>query len=124
MDAFTVDGIYKALLVFLAICGAITTVGKAVEVINSLRKPSKDAKVALEDILKRYEKRFENDTKRFEKGEERMSRIEADLDDFHQGQFHTCMCLKALLNHELHNGNSEEMVEAATNMDKWLVKRR
>lgn len=124
MDAFTVDGIYKALLVVLAICGAITTVGKAAETINSLRKPSKDAQAATEAVLQEYRKRFENDTKRFERGEERMDRIEADLDDFHQGQYHTCMCLKALLGHELHNGNAEEMVEAATNMDKWLVKRR
>ena len=124
MEALTVDSVYGALLVLLAICGAIATIGKAIDTINGWCKPRKDADAAIDGTLQKYEKRFENDAKRFERGEERMGRIEADLDDFHQGQYHTCMCLKALLNHELHNGNSEEMIEAANNMDKWLVKRR
>lgn len=124
MDALTVDSVYGALLVLLAICGAIATIGKAIDTINGWRKPQRDAKSTFEAMTQKCEKRFENDNRRFERGEERMAKIEEELDDFHQGQFHTCMCLKALLNHELHNGNSEEMIEAASNMDKWLVKRR
>lgn len=117
MGDFSADSVYNALLVLLAICGAITTIGKALEVVNSWRKPGKAAKEATEETLQAFEKRFE-------KGERRMGRIEADLDDFHDGQFHMCMCIKALIGHELHNGNTQEMLDASSNMDKWLAKRR
>ena len=40
------------------------------------------------------------------------------------GQRELCFGVQALLNHELHNGNADEMARASENINKWLVERK
>ena len=44
MSGITGEQIYTAALVFLAVCGAVTTIGKAIEVIRNWRKPADSLK--------------------------------------------------------------------------------
>lgn len=46
-----------------------------------------------------------------------------ELRDLHAGQTELCRGVQALLEHELHNGNNEEMQAASTSLGKWLRNR-
>lgn len=43
-----------------------------------------------------------------------------EVKDLHAGQSAMCRGVQALLEHELHNGNEEEMKAAADGIGKWL----
>lgn len=98
MNGITGEQIYTAALVFLAVCGAVTTIGKAIEVIRNWRKPA--------DSLKH-----------------KVAKHEEQLMILKEGQRVTCEALMALLGHELHNGNSDEMQEASRKLNQYLVNR-
>lgn len=117
MENFTIDSIYSALLVFLAICGAVTVVGKAVDTVKGWRKPRQVANDAVGDVLANHSERLDRDKRRLDKHDD-------DLDDLKEGVRVQCVAIKALLEHELHNGNSTEMKDASDGLDKWLINRR
>lgn len=98
MNGITGGQIYTAALVFLAGCGAVTTIGKAVEAIRNWRKPA--------DSLKH-----------------KVARHDEQLVALKEGQRVTCEALMALLGHELHNGNADEMQEASRKLNQYLVNR-
>ena len=98
MNGITGEQIYTAALVFLAVCGAVTTIGKAIEVIRNWRKPA--------DSLKH-----------------KVAKHEEQLMILKEGQRVTCEALMALLGHELHNGTSDEMQEASRKLNQYLVNR-
>ena len=98
MNGITVEQIYTVALVFLAGCGAVTTIGKAVEVIRNWRKPA--------DSLKH-----------------KVARHDEQLAALKEGQRVTCEARMALLGHELHNGNADEMQEASRKLNQYLVNR-
>lgn len=109
MEQFTVEDVYKALLVILAICAAIITVGKAFDVIKGWRKPSLDTTKAVEDKLA-ADKRV-------------LDRHEDELRDLKQGQSLMLQSLNALLEHAIHDGNVDEMIEAQKAITKYLIGR-
>lgn len=98
MDGFTAGQVYAAALVFLAVCGAVTTIGKAVEVIRGWLRPGASVK-------------------------SKVDRHEKQLGDLKDGQKVCCKALIALLGHELHNGNADEMQEASKELNDYLVNR-
>lgn len=98
MSEITGGQIYTAALVFLAGCGAVTTIGKAIEVIRNWRKPAGSLK-------------------------HKVARHEEQLAALKDGQCVMCEALMALLGHELHNGNSDEMQEASRKLNQYLVNR-
>lgn len=46
-----------------------------------------------------------------------------ELDDLHAGQTELCRGVQALLEHALHNGNTDEMQAASASIGKWLRNR-
>ena len=50
--------------------------------------------------------------------------LEGRMDEMDQFQAVMCRTMLALLNHELHNGNADEMARASENINKWLVERK
>ena len=109
MDNFSPDDIYKALLVFLAICAALITVGKAIDVIKGWRKPSLETTKSVEEKLA-ADKRT-------------LDRHEEELRDLKQGQALMLQSLNALLEHAIHNGNTTEMEKAAHDITRYLINR-
>lgn len=50
----------------------------------------------------------------------RVDAHDSDIQDLHAGQSALCRGVQALLEHELHNGNDEEMRAASDSIGKWL----
>ena len=112
MENFTVEQFYSALLVFLAVCGAIVAIGKTIDVIRSWRKPSGDLRAE----VARHMDFFAADKRR-------LDAHESELLALAEGQKVSCIALIALLEHELHNGNTEEMQDASKRLNEYLVSR-
>lgn len=116
MNGVDVNGLYNAFIIFLALCGAVATIGKAVDTIKAWKKPHKDADDAFSAALKRHGDQLDRDKRR-------LDNHDMELDDIRDGQRALCAGVKALLEHALHNGNSDEMKEASAGIDKWLISR-
>ena len=54
---------------------------------------------------------------------QRLDEHEKRLDDLRNGMTAMCAGVQALLEHELHNGNADEMQTASREIDKWLRER-
>lgn len=98
-----------AVLVFLALCGSIVAVDKCVSTIRGWFKPSSNHWSAVEKMLA-------ND-------KARLDQHERVIDDLKKGQRVICLGVQELLEHELHNGNAEEMKKASNNINRYLVER-
>ena len=101
--------IESAGLVFFAALGGIVTVDKAARVIQGWFRPA-------DDLVARHSKMLATD-------KERLDRHEREISDLRGGQRVLCMGVQALLEHELHNGNGEQMQTAANDLQKYLVNR-
>lgn len=112
MEGFTLEQVYSAVLVMLAICGAIITVGKTVDVIRSWRKPAGNLR-----------KEMDKHMQFFVADKQRLDRHDSELLTLSEGQKVSCIALIALLEHELHNGNTEEMQEASKRLNEYLINR-
>ena len=106
MENLAPNDLWTALLVFLAICAAIVTIGKAIETIKKIKVPSTDIMTMLA-----------NDKHKLEQHDK-------ELIDLKDGLQQMCSGVVALLNHELRDGNSDEMDQAARNINDWLIHRR
>ena len=71
---------------------------------------------ALEDRVADHDKKLATDKSRLDAHERR-------LDDIQRGLMTDCAGTQALLDHELHNGNSAEMELASAAIKKWLRER-
>lgn len=112
MDGITANDLLGAVVVVLACCGAIATVGKAVDTFRAWRKPQSDlaARVTGHDA-------------QFAALERQLKKHEADIEKLTEGQRNMCAGVLALLEHELHNGNADQMIKASQDINEWLIKR-
>lgn len=106
---FSPEFIIIAFGVFLALAGAIVTIGKAYDVIKSWRNPREQADQTLAQC------RLDLETQKARADEQA-----DEINVLRNGLIVTCQGVKALLEHALHNGNTGEMVEASKAIDKWL----
>ena len=109
MENFDLTDIYKAILVILAICAAIITVGKAIDVIKGWRKPALDTDKSIADKLSA--------------DKTRLDKHESEIQDLRRGQTLILQGTNALLEHAIHNGNTDEMVEAQKAITHYLIER-
>lgn len=104
------------LIVLIALMSLFNLAGQSIETYRKIRKPSLEGDKRLEDRLAQYENYFANDRRRLDKHDQ-------DIADLKMGMRNNCSGVKALLNHELHNGNADEMQKAADTIDQWLINR-
>lgn len=69
------------------------------------------------------ERKFSNDKQSIETHTRQIGEINKRVDSLETGQKAQCRGILALLNHELHNGNSDEMEEAKKGMDNYLIEK-
>lgn len=110
----TADNIMIALGVVLGVCALIVAVGAAADRIKKWRHPEKDRMAALEQRMAKLEGFLANDKVRLDKHEEQIEILK-------QGQRLNLQGMQAMLEHELHNGNSDQMQKAADDMNAWLL---
>lgn len=72
--------------------------------------------LTLEEKIKAHDRMLDNDKRRLDE-------MERKQNDMERGQMANCRGVQALLEHELHNGNAEEMQEASHEIAEWLRKR-
>ena len=105
----TPDLILSAIGVLLAFAAAIVGIDKLVDVIKKWRKPREQTDQTLTQCMIDLESQ--------------KARADAQAEEIKilgAGLIVTCKGVKALLEHELHNGNTSEMVSASKAIDDWL----
>lgn len=105
----TPELILLAFGVFLALAAAIVGIDKFFEVIKKWRKPREQTDQTLAQC------RLDLETQKARADEQA-----DEINVLRNGLIVTCKGVKALLEHELHNGNTGEMVSASKAIDDWL----
>lgn len=116
MENLTFEALRTAATVILLIFGAIVTIGKGIEVIKKWRNPQMQKDNAQTADIKKCMDKLDNDKRRLDKHAR-------DIEDLREGQKYLCMGVQALLGHELHNGNTDEMKAASAGIKSWLLNR-
>lgn len=104
-------------LVLIALLVLFIGVGTAVKLWRDLRKP----KVEEGDTI---EKHIQDSEDRFLRGEKSIETNRQDIADLKEGLRVTCVANMALLNHAIHNGNTNEMIEASQGLNTYLINRK
>ena len=102
MEGITPDQMMNTIVVILAVLSAITVVDKAADVIKKWRTPSTDTA-----------RKLANDKMRLDDHE-------AAIKELKEGQQVICAGVMAQLDHELHNGNAEQMQKARDDIMQYL----
>ena len=110
MEALTGNNLLIALIVAVAMMELINLIGKTIGTFRDWRKPAEENDSDVQKRLNTCEQKLERDFKQRQ--------------DVRNGQRELCFGVQALLNHELHNGNADEMARASENINKWLVERK
>ena len=104
MEQLTPEAIMTAGVVILAIFGIIITIDKVIDIWKKWRTPTTDVA-----------KKLAADKTRLDKHDEDISKLQGSLPVLCEG-------VLALLDHELHNGNADQMQKARDNMMDYLYK--
>lgn len=120
----TGDNILIFIIVFLALCYAFNLMYTAIKNTREEKKrqsePFQRIDTTFGDIRSRMDAHEREINSRVDGLERRMSAHDNDLKDIHNGQAAMLRGVQALLDHELHNGNEEEMKAASDGISKWL----
>lgn len=110
--SLTPDLILSAIGVLLAFAAAIVGVDKLLDVIKKWRKPRERIDLTLDQCL------IDLDAQKA-----RANAQEEEIKVLRSGLIVTCKGVKALIEHELHNGNKDDMETASGDIDDWLFER-
>ena len=104
MQNITPDELMHAVVVVLAVFAAIVTIDKVIDIVKKWRTPTTDTakKLAMDKV--------------------RLDNHEEAINDLKESQQVICSALLAILDHELHNGNGEQMKKARDEMMQYLSK--
>ena len=104
MQNISPEELLNTVYVVLAILAAIVTIDKVIDIIKKWRAPTTDT-----------EKKLANDKKRLDEHDEA-------INDLRESNQVICSALLAILDHELHNGNGDQMRKARDEMMAYLSK--
>lgn len=95
----------------------------AYNVISTARRNAREEKKRREQPKSEIVKKLDDFAKYLDNDKRRLDDHDRQLGDMRSGLMAVCAGVQALLEHELHNGNTTEMNEASKNIDKWLRER-
>ena len=110
METLTAGQLSTTIYVLLAIFGGIITVDKVLDIVKKWRAPSSDVYTKLS-----------NDKQRLDEHEQQLQALKAEQLAQKENSRVQCAALLALLDHELHNGNADQMQAARDDLVKWLT---
>lgn len=102
MENVNVENVKITIMVLLALFAAVAVVDRFVEIVKKWRAPSTDT------------------AKKLATDKARLDAHERAIDDLKESNHVICSGLLALLDHELHNGNGEQMERARDNLMDYL----
>lgn len=106
---FIPDYVFHFLMVLVALCGILILAAKVVEAVRVFKKPKKNENETLADRQETCERRFTNDKRLLDEHDKRLIALE-------DGSRVQCAALHALLEHAIHNGNTNEMKQASEDL--------
>lgn len=138
IEGITPDMLWTALIVLVGVCGLIVLGDKVADVWRkhqarkqiSAGPESQLAEAISKKVIEKMEPRFAdidrkfaNDKQLLETHTRQIGELNKRVDGLETGQKAQCRGILALLNHELHNGNSDEMEAAKKGMDNYLIEK-
>lgn len=110
------NAVLNVLLFLIAFAVLFLLAAQVVKACKELfgKKPGGDA----------FVKHCKDADERFKAGEKHIAENHDHIADLREGQRVCCLSLMALLGHELHNGNSDEMEGAQRELNRYLINRK
>ena len=105
MENLTPDHLRDALMVFLALLGAIAAVGKAADVLLSWFSPARKKNARIAEC------------------EARLARDHKRLETLEEGNRVQCRALLALLHHEITGNSIDKLKDAQAGINNYLINR-
>ena len=102
MEHITPGQLWNAMLVVLALFAAIVTVDKFIDIIKKWRAPTTDT------------------AKKLATDKQRLDAHDKAIENLQESNQAICSALLALLDHELHNGNADQMQKARDTLMDYL----
>lgn len=107
---------------FMGVVIAVTVLfllgGQAIKMWRELfAKPKQDENACFDQHVK-------DSSERFERGERNIAENHDNILDLREGLRVSCIANIALLNHAIHNGNTDEMTHALTELNNYLINRK
>ncbi len=102
MDKVTPDQLMNTVVVLLAVFAAIVTVDKVIDIFKKWRSPSTDT------------------AKKLAADKTRLDGHDKAIQSLQESNQVLCSGIMALLDHELHNGNGEQMQKARDDIMRYL----
>ena len=135
IEGITPEMLWNFILVLLGICAIIVLVYKVIEIMRKEHE-RKEKKSRLSDkdltdeiaekVLEKLEPRFkdiesklDNDKNRLDNHEKSIKSLNGSIDTIKDGMQVTADALTAILDHELHNGTSDQMQKARDELQKY-----
>ena len=135
IEGITPTMLWNCVVVLLGLCAVVVLVYKVVEIMRKEHE-RKEKKNKLGDkdltdeiadkVLEKLEPRFKDIEDKLDKDKNRLDNHEASikslnssLDSIKEGMQVTADALSAILDHELHNGNSDQMQKARDELQKY-----
>lgn len=135
IEGITPDMLWNFVLVLLGLCAIVVLVYKVIEIVRKEHeRKEKKNKLADKDltdeiaekVLEKLEPRFkdietklDNDKNRLDNHESAIKSINASIETIKDGMQVTADALTAILDHELHNGNTDQMQKARDDLQKY-----
>lgn len=119
----TGDGLLKAALVLLALAWAWNLIYTALANARKEKERADAPLKAVRDDIKALQDDISADRERIAALERGVDAHAEELHDLHAGQTELCRGVQALLEHAIHNGNTDELQSASTSIGKWLRNR-
>ena len=116
VQALTWDNLTTFLLVLVAMAGLFILFANVVEAARKLRKPHDKQETDLMSHQDACDRKFASDKRALEDHASRIGHLE-------DGQKVICAALHELLEHELHNGNTEAMRKVSGDLFDYLNRR-
>ncbi len=125
INGISPESLWTYLFVFVALCGVVTIILNTAEKISAWRKrktqPLMDTKADMMAMLATDKRRLDALDGIMSEHGRRLDKLENRADTVDQGQKVQCKALMALLEHELHNGNADQMHEASQELNDYLL---
>lgn len=128
IEGITPGMLWTALYVLVGVCALVILADKVRAVFAGMQERKRAKRPELADeistkVLAKLEPRFAEIDRKLATDKQRIDTLSAKTNNNEEGQRVLCRGVLALLNHELHNGNSDEMEKAQQGINDYLIEK-
>lgn len=124
IEGFTPDMLWTFCIVLVGLAAIVVLFAKVADIIRDTRKRHQAPSDGVESRLEAIELRLGEIDKKLDRDKRRLDEMEKGAQDSQDGFKVVCTAVLALLNHEIHNGNTDEMLDAQKGIQEYLMDHR